>query len=503
MYVITRQKFLDIPLGPAGVATWFEAWLEWRSIYIRNAGDGRATGVCRLDCTISGYPAGDVSSKAAQWSAGIPKESFTGVEAGKDDTVVVRSIVQSAVQPRLLEIVKPLFCDLTEGMALMLELVTWDGGPVTSTTIQEALVLYGLIRNGELIVKGIWPKGLPHDDGSIYKSAVWPGEGNAVGGLRKYAMWRDGLLPNPATASYSELTDGVKSIFSPSAVRHGSRFVKIIFGGTQLKENLWSFAKRTFGLLAITVVLGWLSSLKFVGGLRYLVLLAAITSGIGLAFAVGWKALLIWMFGSQMRKMFKRIYNEPWSGIEVPDAESACGDEPAFRKLSADALALGGTHLVDFRMTNTGGPNLTRVYFYSESKTYLFLLFLLENPDGGKNFPMQSTFLVRTLYENNVVVATVDQGLGFKKRLDKRSCRKMFMGVTGIADMLARHAKAAKNFMTTERGPLELSKEQLIQREICEHEESSQRNRNYGYYHWSDAFGEIFGLMRRDLVEDR
>jgi hypothetical protein len=303
--------------------------------------------------------------------------------------------------------------------------------------------------------------------------------------------------------TFEQLSDGVKMVFSPAAARQGSLFVNIIFGGTDIKEDFWHFLKRTSGLLLATALFVWLFRLDSLRAMRFLFLTVAIVTGIACIAAVAWKSFFIWTYRTQMRNMFKRIYNEPWSMAEVADAEQEFSHIPTFRKLSSDALAMGGRHVIDLQMRNNPGLNVTRVYFYPNSRTYLYMLFLLETADAGKLFPATSTFLARTLYDNGVVVATIDQGLGFKKRLDQRSCTKMFKGITTIEDMLTRHAKVVSGFVTREGGPLALSKEELIRREISDHEQISERNRKHGYYTWTDAFGEAFGWIRRDYKEDR
>jgi len=510
MYVITRNKFLDIPLGPDGVAAWFEGWLGWRAIAIRkNVGARGLDGRFHVECTITGYPQGELAGKADEWNRALSKQWFEGAEFGKEDSIVIRSIAQPIGPQPLIEIVTGLFNGLAESMAVMIELITWSGGTISSDTPQQALVLYGLMENGVFVVKAVWPKALPHDDGSISKPAVWPGEASAVEALNQFLTFRQGMFKGPeasetfAAATYERLDEGVKTVFSPMAAQQGALFVKIIFGGTQLKENFGHFLKRTLGLAGVTALLIWAWTVDGLRMLRYVSLTTALFTGIAFVVAVGWKGFIIWMFRKEMRKGFKRIYTEPWGGREVADAEQIFGGIPSFRKLSDDAVALGGQHVIDLNVTNNPGVNVTRVYFYRESRTYLYMVFLMENPDAGKNFPASSTFLARTLYTNGVVAATIDQGLGFKKRLDRHSCSKMLVGITTVEEMLKRHASVVSKFVTREEGPLAFSKEELIRREISDHEKISQLNRKHGYYTWIEAFGEAFGWVRRDYKEDR
>jgi hypothetical protein len=150
---------------------------------------------------------------------------------------------------------------------------------------------------------------------------------------------------------------------------------------------------------------------------------------------------------------------------------------------------------------NTGCSNLARLYYLPDSKTYLYLSFIAENPDAGKNFPVLGSFLARTLYEDGVVVATVDRGNGFKQQLDKSSWSRMLLDVKGVKDMLERHVRVQKRFVTKATGPIELSKEAFIAREKSDHLRLSELNRKYGYYRLVDAFGDSFGWVRRSFRE--
>jgi hypothetical protein len=551
MQIITRFKFPDVSLDAETIAGWFEAWLGWRMIFLRsNLAASRPDGVFRIDGFVAGYPEKELAARASDWSARLPKERFRAAQI-KDDGVLLRSTVQPIGQHELAEILGALFCEPAEAMAMRFELVTWDGGAEDSVVPQEALVLYGVMRDGAFVLKGLWPKALPHDDGSLYQAAAWPEQERALRAfgifsevrarlqttaedrgklshsaetyeeaasaaiaLRKLTGKEVEFEPGDVTlradvtatqmalaASYGAAGNGISSVFSPAVVRQAALLVKILFGSGQLKENIWEFAKRAGGLLGATSVFAALCTLSALGKLRFFIVQAAIVCGIGFLIAAGWKAYIIYMFRTQMRKGLGKVYSAPWEGTEILAPDERFWNQPTFRKLSADAEAAGGRHFIDLMMKNTGTMNVARVYFFADIKTYLFINFILENQDGGKSFPVQATLLARTIFADGVVVATVDQGLGFKKRLDKRSCRKLFMGVTGVADMLARHRKTLAKFQTTARGPLEFTKEEFIANEKSEHVVSSERNRKYGYYRWTDAVGEVFGLLRSDLVE--
>ncbi len=174
MLTIIRQQFLDLSLGAQTITEWFKAWLSWRTIALRqNAAQAeRGHGVCRVVCTLGGYPHAQVESAAADWKRFLPRESFEGVEVGKNDLLVVRSSAQEIPRAELGAIATSLLSGISDGMAVMLELVTWDGGEVGATTTQEVLVFYGLAHEGQFLLKAIWTKSLPHDDGSTAAAAA-------------------------------------------------------------------------------------------------------------------------------------------------------------------------------------------------------------------------------------------------------------------------------------------------------------------------------------------
>ena len=178
MLTIIRQEFLDLSLSAQTTTEWFKAWLAWRIIFLRRnpAHAARGLGVCRVVCTLGGYPHAQVESAAADWKRFLPKESFDAVEVGKSDLLVVKSIEQKIPEAKLDAIVSGLFSAMSDGMAVMLELVTWDGRELGPTTAQEALVFYGLAEGGQFLLKAIWTKSLPHDDGATYAAAAWPDE---------------------------------------------------------------------------------------------------------------------------------------------------------------------------------------------------------------------------------------------------------------------------------------------------------------------------------------
>ncbi|HUS33743.1 MAG TPA: hypothetical protein VM680_00180 [Verrucomicrobiae bacterium] len=555
MLTIIRNQFLDLALPAQTVAEWFKAWLAWRVIFLRQnpAEAERGLGVCRVVCSLGGYPHAQVESAAADWKRFLPKEWFEGVEVGKDDLLVARSIAQKIPEAKLDGVVSALFSGMSDGMAVMLELVTWDGGEVGPATTQEALVFYGLAEDGQFLLKAIWTKSLPHDDGATYAAATWPDEEATVNAFQRIEKVRarvesggvkDGVVsyiaqdeehavmtylalraltgaeaerkPGERTVrgavaveqmvhavTYVALGENVPLVFSPAAARNGSLVVKVFFGTTGLTEKFTNFLKRAGGLFIVTGWLVWLARSELLGNWRLLFWILAVIAALMVAVVVGWKAYFIWMYRTLMKQGLAKVYNAPWAADEVTEMDARFANQPTVRKFSADLEALGGRHVINLDLKNTGCTNLARVYFMPESKAYFYLSFIVENPDGNKNFPALGNFLVRTLYEDGVVVATVDRGNGFKQQLDKGSCSKMLRDVKGVKDMLERHVRVQKRFGTKAAGPIELSKEAFIAREKSDHVRISELNHKYGYYRLVDAIGDSFGWIRRDSREPK
>ena len=553
MQIIIRKTFADLALGANAVVDWLNAWLAWRIIYLRKHPKlaSRAPGVCRVVWTVGGYPSAATASVLGEWKICTDAQSMEGIELGKHDVIEGRSKTQTAKDAQLSQIVKPLFSGLAEGMAVMIELVTWDGGDVTPQTAQESLVIYGQMVNGQLIVKSIWPKALPHDDGGSYWAAEWPDEEETLKALQKVIRLKasfeekksaDGTLTfiardefkavaiysalrtltgeqaqmgkdesirakvSPlhmaAAITYAELDDSTLSIFSPATSRASGVFVKTLFRTTSTTEKFRYFFLRAAFWLAVTIGLVWLA-LRFTGAAKWITALAAGLPAIVFAIVVGWKGFFIWLYRREMRKGLQKIYTNPWEATEVTEPGAAFVDQPTFKKYSADIEALGGRHIMDLDVKNTGCSNLARLYFIPASKTYFYLSFMSENPDAGKNFPVMPSFLVRTMYEGGVNFASADKGVSFKPRLDKRSGSKVLVEPKSAADMLERHLRALKDFKTSAAGPVEFTKEDFIAREKSDHEHLSKLHEDYGYYSWWNAVGDSFGWIHGHYKEKR
>lgn len=427
-----------------------------------------------------------------------------------------------------------------DGHPLMVEIITRKAN---TSDAAEHLVLYGLVENGSLTLKALWAKVPPHDDGSLYLPAVWPDEEALIGAFEQCRafeqliarpeggiVWFDfgdsstagkvatnlrnaqsnkvqietdgSVLRTSATqrqlahaAIALQLTETITATFSTVAMKQGSWIVKAGFG---MNETLPAFFLRTGAFLLPAVLFFWLMRQMDGWTGRLLTLAAGIFFVVIFAATFGWKAYLIFMYRKLMRDGMRTVYSKPMEFTVLESLPEMVAQDPAVRKWTADALALGGKHVIDLDVHNTGCKSIARCFYIPAQRTFLQVMCLYELQDGLQHFPANSNFLATTYFPDGVNVVCTNARMGYRKRLDPRSVAKAIPEALTPRQLLDKHSAVLAGF-TPPGAALEFDAKQFLARSASDHLSYAKRMEKYGYYRWEDAVREVFNIVRPDF----
>jgi hypothetical protein len=224
----------------------------------------------------------------------------------------------------------------------------------------------------------------------------------------------------------------------------------------------------------------------------------------GVGFNVVWKARMMARYHSRMKTALRKLYSRTVDYPEVDLVEFGVADNPAVVKYSRELEAIGGRHLIDVRIDPaTSSRSCLRLFQFPSDHTYVFLNIMLAT-QTLHFYPANSFLLVKTFFaDGSCLTSSNAKGTGYRKLRRANMTYRHFVEAKNPGDLLTRHRQVLNRLLGEGRrlAPL-FTAQELIQRQIQEHDETCVLAKQQGYYTWGAAFRQSFGLVRREFVQE-
>jgi hypothetical protein len=557
MHAVTRKEFLDRWMDLNELEALVHMWNGW--FRLSGALPKRHHCGWRWEARWQGFPrargeALELWLQRQAMAAGLPA---TFVGRPDPDTLTLESFIRGLGHPGNLELLFAAasnlkFADLT--LMLRLTAGSWLIGEGGEPSEWQTLVLFGLVREGRFQLKTLWPAETATE--GIYEHTDWPAETEflaALGSYREVERCLQQELPLEEWSTYSHkmfmCSDSIEAVLvgnalgkltgqadevvptgpavsAPATVVQFAQAVSFVRRSPYFREML----SRSSRALAQKVVAGWLR----LSGQRslpaFLFLLACFIVPALLCFAIfgelasqrrGWFFLLLGaaLIGGAAREAWKKgrtvrlyrlhlkaglkdLYSGPVPQVPVSLEDHRVAEDPSVRKSSRDVEALGARHHVDFTCEITGRHlGFHRLYLLPEERTYLTMFIIVESHEL-RMFPARTGYHLLTYFADGSRLVCANSGVGFRKlSREVRATVRFFPDATDPAALLARHRAVLQRLLRqgSQLAPFEPA--EILQRQKREHEEACQFAAKGGYYTWSDALHEVFGIVRREYKE--
>jgi hypothetical protein len=350
----------------------------------------------------------------------------------------------------------------------------------------NTLVVAGETREGELVVKALWPTGASGAGERHQAIGGWCEETIFLAALRAHRQgvreapaWSRELFPGPRVA---RVADFLTWVISPTSDRPGPFFGRLVALGA-IPVACAALLLSVDGL----GVVGWLAAAA--------VSLAAVAC---IGFLVWQKAWMIVSLRAMNRAALARIYSEPLELPPIDLVEEGHLDDPAVRKHSRDVEHLGAVHFVD---TAVGKPSANlgfqRIYVLPSDETFLHLSFLTTAGDRT-HFPANAAFAMLVTYlADGARVVSLNARAGHRKPLVADEVLRVYPGLD-VWGLVAKHRATLERLAARGRRAAAIDPESILARLKREHEVFGSMARERGYYGWEDAVRETFDLVRRE-----
>lgn len=543
MFTVTRKELADWKLHPDDLVAVANAWLGWFRLQNTNSSGPLLSWQALFEGFSPSQDAEIQASAQALTSPHLPDRlvSLDGPGRLCIDGLDSGSLNQSGLVPLLACIASPLFADLSLRIRLQ---ARSDGGSFAKITV------FGVIRDGTLVVKAIWQGGVEMD--TLAEHNPLPKDAEVLKILQSHvaldralaadlvqgARWQSSLrnynfgsqeeatrvLLNVRTltgssggsvsgstllihATVTETAVAISHARNPqeiiepttaAAEKVGDSLVWLLFGD-QKKRTLGDWGKR-IGLATGVAAAGWtLYALQPEG--RFFLYVGIIASLLTV-WIVGYHLVLMQMYRSAMRRNLRDLFSRPLELEYVSFAKLGLDDDPAVLRFSKEVEKSGGVAYAE-----TGSPSIktfgggTKIFTFRD-EGLVFSLLSMNGIPGKSLFPAKVNFHLETRFSDGLKLYSSNHGMGFRKPLpDSDSMPRYWPQASTVSQILQNHRRVVKRLVSEGRQVAPLDPDDIIPRLKREHRNYWDKQEKYGWYTWADAFHEVFSIIRKDYLE--
>jgi hypothetical protein len=378
MKPLARLRFLDELWSVADLDDAGEFWLRCYELLDGESGFPRKPDRSH-EINIRGFPRLATSALASQLAARMSASEFVRAELSMPEPDAIRVSTEPRpskhAPPRGLGL--PLLTTVCDGMPVELRFtISGRAGRLLQVIrFSSTLVIHGEVRGDGLLVKTVWRTGA-----SGWEDRVHPREESVEGTkfLRAFAEYRDsGTVPTKRSARVFFRTgdaDFVGKLLYKS--------IRVPFDGFRLPGLLLRVSIQAVCITLLSIVLGAL-----IENGNWLGVLAVIAWLILPAIAVGFFWLVefnILIKGRRyLRSVFTRHFGESRLQTLGPSESTERTDDPNVRKLTAELLAAGFTHLGDLLSALNDGDGMLIRVFADPSRTAILTAGFVASQEFG------------------------------------------------------------------------------------------------------------------------
>jgi hypothetical protein len=494
MFSLARKQFPDLLLTPEDLDALADLWLAWHE-QARLKSFRRLESYHAIQLQLWGFPRQDREMLRQRLQQNLNSMEVLDFQIDDSDPewlTVKTPFLDFSQPPSLARWHALVDAAPFHGLValLRLSLHDWPAAPVGPAERGGTLVICGHLRRDGLLLKALWPEGLERGIEGLYRNAAWPQEAKLLRDLDEYRRTSN-IAPPP------------KDLFaSRSQERRRTRAVRLV---VRLPEQgrLPSFLLRVGYHLAVLSLFGlfyWMLQPLFP-----LNLAICLTGGAFSLFALGYvlrsEIKRVWTLHKLVNAGLRKAFAQPLQLPEVNLAEEGALDDPNIVKYSREVEAQGASHMADVRLDpGPSGTFYNRIFALPAERIYLLLNVMTAVPNV-RLFPAKPLYLLVTYLSDGRVV-TIGEGGGFRKRLKKDVFIRHFPETYDPGTLLAKHRKFLAEVCAQGHtlAPFPGLRE-FLERMSQEHTETRELYERHGYYPWSAAIRQSFGLVRREYLE--
>jgi hypothetical protein len=372
---------------------------------------------------------------------------------------------------------------------LRLSLHDWPATPEGPAVMGGTLVICGHLRPDGFLLKALWPEGLERGLEGLYRKTVWSEEESLLRKLDEFCQ--TGKIPKPA-----------ESFFATRSQQRGRLRVARLVIRMPEDRRLPSFLFRLgfhVSILSFLAVIHWL--LPPFPAKPALFLASGALSIYALSYILSSEIKCVWALHGRTNAGLRKAFSQTLQFSEANLAQEGVLDDPNVMKYSREVEALGGRHVADVRLIpGPSGTFYNRIYAFPAERIHLFLN-LMTATETFQLFPAKPIYLLVTYLSDGRAV-TIGEGGGFRKPLKKDVFIRRLPDIHDPAILLARHRKFLAELCAQGHSLAHFPDlSQLLERMSREHAETRELYEKHGYYPWSAAIRQSFGLVRREFLE--
>lgn len=504
-FAIVRDSVVDRAMDREAIAAAAKLWLEWRRHArgsLRNSerhdAQARLWGFRRRDGDALAESLRDASCAASLPGAAVSRPD--------PDVVCLASQERLASEPTLLADVAAIVLGIpvpSLSIVLRLRLIERTTNMLVSDAksvlADDAMVLHGLLSDGTFTLKALWFEGLSLDAPELVRLAGW----------REESTFLEALDADPEARPpiFERLKGRRVPLFSfqrhwiPRAIR---RRGIVLPWRRSLPAIVRTLAVHVAVIAACAAIAMRLPVELVLWGMVILIL-CAVTAGrdaLGIARLVKQVALLRRSTRDVLRAV--AACRGPYGPIDLDALWPGLGDDPAVRKHSEDLEDAGARHVADVALPGDPTPRYPNRVFALDRERTLVMLGIVASAATRTYFPASMTVTCWTWFaDGHVLLTSTASGQGFRKA-DPRwnATLRVFADCDDVPGALARHLAIAGRLSADHGGAAPLRPENLledVERDRAAHAAFQARR---GYFTFSDAFRQTFGLVRPEYIEE-
>lgn len=547
MLAITRPHLAQWSLDPLDVAGIASAWLGWAQL-----GSTQTAAKYQLiwEARFEGFP----EAQSAEWEARMRVDATAGglpahfVQIDGRETLVVRSFPVAALTETLLGpleawIAHPHLPHLT----LRLTAESHGDRDATSAT----LTLFGGLLDGKFRVQSVWSGGF--ESNALFEHAPAPDESSLLENLQHYvavdrhiaddrmpgARWSripcrypltslaeaTAVLANlrrltggnggmvdgqtvSATATVAEMAQAVTEVRRPRSLvvplsngqeKSAYRILWLLFGD-QRQRSLRDWGHR-FGVAVVATGIGGMGWHGLSGFVAWVCLLLFVLGIVLLLWIPGYHAVLLRMYKTKMAQGLRETAYRPIGIFETSFVELGLNNDPAVQKHSSDVSALGGLLHTEIRLDGVKTmAAAARIYVFAEDHAVFSVMAMTGLPNQSI-FPARVFFHLETRFTDGLRLVSTNQGSGFRKPVTPLYLPRFWPEAKNAREFLQAHRRVCQRLVREGRVVASLIPADILPRMEREHGQDREERDRRGWYTWSDAFHEVFNIIRPEYRE--
>jgi len=238
----------------------------------------------------------------------------------------------------------------------------------------------------------------------------------------------------------------------------------------------------------------------FAGKLTVLVAGSA-ASLVALSYILSTEIIRVAAFHRRMNLSLRKAFADTVQFVEVDLAKQGILTDTNVVKYGRELEAAGCRHLADVRREPPGDSVIyNRIYALPAECTFVIINFMVRTANLVL-FPARGFYLLSTHLKDGRAIS-ITEGGGYRKKLRADVFMRCFPGIHDPQTLLDKHRRFVKQKLDEGHtlAPL-MDVRELLEKMSREHEETRQLYERHGYYSWSAAFRQSFGLVRREFLE--